>query len=35
MEDATMKTVWRLLIKQPDVTLPWRAEHQRIAIGWV
>ena len=29
-----MKTVWRLLIDEPDTTLPWMAANKRIAIGW-
>src|SRR5262245_56981746 len=33
-EGATMKTVWRLLIDEPEVTLPWMTSNERIAIGW-
>jgi predicted Mrr-cat superfamily restriction endonuclease len=29
-----MTTVWRLLIEEPDVTLPWMRANGRIAIGW-
>src|SRR5262245_36613363 len=33
-EGATMKTVWRLLIDEPEVTLHWMTSNERIAIGW-
>src|SRR5262245_1928170 len=29
-----MRTVWRLLIDDPEVTLRWMSENGRIAIGW-
>ena len=29
-----MTTVWRLLIQEPDITLPWMTHKGRIAIGW-
>ena len=29
-----MRTVWRLLVEEPKVTLPWMSDCQRIAIGW-
>src|SRR5262245_64393047 len=32
--ERKMKTVWRLLIDQPEVTLPWMSNNERIAIGW-
>jgi hypothetical protein len=33
-EVAMMKTVWRLLIDEPETTLPWMLDHNRLAIGW-
>ncbi len=29
-----MRIVWRLLIEEPEITLPWMAHNRRIAIGW-
>jgi predicted Mrr-cat superfamily restriction endonuclease len=29
-----MKTVWRLLIKEHEVVLPWMIEKKRLGIGW-
>ncbi len=29
-----MNTVWRLVIEEPEVTLPWMSKNKRIAIGW-
>lgn len=29
-----MKIVWRLLIENPERTLPWMLEEKRLAIGW-
>ncbi len=31
-----MRTVWRILIEEPEITLPWMLDpdNGRIAIGW-
>lgn len=29
-----MRIVWRLLIEEPEDTLPWMSGNKRIAIGW-
>jgi predicted Mrr-cat superfamily restriction endonuclease len=29
-----IQTVWRLLIEEPEMTLPWMWENKRLAIGW-